>query len=419
MAADLLADASWTCCRTEPGAADSPKQLGALAPRWYAAEVPGTAAGALRAAGARWDDVDYDAEDWWFRTTFDGPPEDGPFDLRLDGIATLWEVWLNGERLAESQGMFTPTSLELPELGPTNELSIGCRALGPVLAARRPRPRWRTRLVDRQTIRHVRTTLFGRIPSWAGRAAPVGPWRPVTLRAAAGRPAARLRRLSSSLEGSTGVVAVELALEAQPVQGRAWVIVEGSRAELQPAGLDEQGHPIVRATVAVPDVRPWWPHTHGDQPLYELDLLVDGARSRLARTGFRKVEVDRSGGAFDVSVNGVKIFCRGACWVPVDPVTMVAPPDVVRASLEQLRSANLNLVRVTGTMVYEDASFFDACDELGLLVWQDCMLANLEPPEDAEFAVQLEGELDHAFELLAGRPSIAVVSGGSEIEQQA
>jgi beta-mannosidase len=437
MAADLLAAAGWTCCWTEAGAATTPDELATVPVSWIGTEVPGTAAAAVRAAGGSWETVDFDGKDWWFRTVFDAGPSPGPFLLGFDGVATLADAWLNGAHVWQHAGMFTADTVEVAALAPVNELVVRCRALSPVLAAR-SRAHWRTRLVAHQALRSVRTTLLGRIPAWAGEGAPVGPWRPVTLRPVVSEePLLISRRLAVSLisrqqtvrqtgsggdEGEAtagdGIVAVELTVRSVDPIAHAAMRVGESHGPLAVTDRGD-GWFDLAGTVRVAGVRRWWPHTHGDQPRYPVDVEIGGTRFDLGAVGFRTVDVDRAGDGFTLVVNGSPVFCRGACWVPPDPVSLVASRDDVRRGLAALRDANMNMVRLTGTMVYENADFFDLCDELGILVWQDCMLANLEPPEDPDFGAQLAVELEQQLGLLQGHPSVAVVSGGSEIEQQA
>src|SRR5262249_51774981 len=138
------------------------------------AAVPGTVAGALRAAG-RWtfgSSADFEADDWWFTTCFEAAPI-APGEravLRMGGLATLAEVWLNGERILGSDSMFIAHAVDVTErLAPANALAIRFASLPAAWSreTRRPRPRWRTRLVDRQELRWVRTSLLGRIPAWS------------------------------------------------------------------------------------------------------------------------------------------------------------------------------------------------------------------------------------------------------------
>jgi len=178
MAGDLLAGIAWECIDLSPGEAAAPDKLPRPGSDWLGATVPGTAAGALRAAG-RWswgvdDESVLDGRDWWFRCRFPGGSEPGPWSLELGGLATLADVWLNGRHLLPSENMFLAHRIVVDELARENELTIRCAALGPVLAAPHPRPRWKSRLVRAQSLRWYRTTLLGRVPAWSRWAAPVG-----------------------------------------------------------------------------------------------------------------------------------------------------------------------------------------------------------------------------------------------------
>ena len=125
----------------------------------------------------------------------------------------------------------------------------------------------------------------------------------------------------------------------------------------------------------------------------------------LGRVGFRTIEVDRSDGGFTFVVNGVPIFVRGANWFPPDPVSFRSDAGEVRRRMELVREANLNMVRIPGTTVYADRSVLDACDELGILLWQDCMFAFMDYPDDEAFVAGVGAELRQAFADLSGHPS--------------
>lgn len=138
----------------------------------------------------------------------------------------------------------------------------------------------------------------------------------------------------------------------------------------------------------------WWPHTHGEP----------------RPGGWRTIEAvgDVLRDGLRLAVNGVEVFVRGAVWTPV-------PDGELRPTLEAARDAGLNAIRLPGWGVYESPAFFDLCDELGLLVWQDLMFANLDYPYGQ---LDLDAEVEALVDVAAGHPCLAVLCGGSEIEQQ-
>ena len=423
----MLAD-GWRCTATAPGAYDAPGALASHAGPWTAATVPGTAAGALRAAGT-WS-LDgparaFDAEDWWFETTFDAlPGEAGAEDwLCFDGLASVADVWLNGAPLLSSAGMFTAHEVRVDgRLAPRNTLAIRFRALDALLAQKRPRPRWRAPMVASQQLRWVRTTLLGRTPGWSPPAAAVGPWRAVRLERRRVLALDDLR-LRADADGR-----VDCAVRVTPVAGGAapdevtLVLARGAQRFRVGLAPGDDGHWAARATLD--DVARWWPHTHGEPACYLAALECRAGtrthRAPIGPVGFRTIAVDTADGDFRVRVNGVPVFCRGACWTPPDVVRLDADEAALDAAFAQLRDAGMNMLRVSGTMAYESDAFLDRCDAHGVLLWQDLMFANMDYPEDdAAFDAEAGREVAQQLARLQGRPALAVVCGNSEVGQQA
>lgn len=379
---------------------------------WLPACVPGTVASALRQLG-RWSletPRSFDASDWWFRCHFTSPTAgDGRRVLCFGGLATLAEVSLNGAPLLTSDNMFVAHEIDVTDrlapAGGANELVIHFRSLTRALAQKRPRGRWKTRLVAHQQLRWFRTTLLGRVPGWSPAVTAVGPWRAIVLEERRGLEIGPVD-LQVSEDG-------RVTLRARIAAPTGTLIVGDARAELHAEGGFLVGE------VQVPDAERWWPHTHGPQPRYPVSLVVEGRTVALGRVAFRSLTAGPIEGEFRIRVNGETIFCRGACWTTPDLVTLRTTPDRLRAELELLCRAGMNMIRVGGTMVYEDDAFYDLCDELGILVWQDFMFANLDyPAADAGFLASVQREVTELLGRLQGRPSLAVVCGGSEIEQQ-
>ena len=401
----------WTVAPTAPGAVQGPDELHAAGLDWAAAAVPGTAAGALGDP-----DRDYDAEDWWFRCRFAVPEAfvGERLVLELDGIATVSETYLNGHLVLRSESMWREHAVDVGKLtGVDNELVIVCRALAPLLAKRRrPAARWRTRVVNNGNLRWYRTMVFGRSPGFAAAPAAVGPWRPVRL-----VPPSPITEIAAvtRLDGSAGVVRVTAAVVAtDPVS--ATVVVGDTHV---PMHRTHDGR--LQAELRIDDAARWWPHTHGEPALHELAISVDDETVATRRIGFRTLRypADIPSDGLSLEVNGVPIFIRGAVWTPADLVSLAPTPDTLRTILEQVRDAGMNMLRIAGTGAYETPAFHDLCDELGIFVWQDLMFANVDyPVADPEFSAEVEREARQVLGGLAHRPSLAVVCGNNEVEQQ-
>ncbi len=150
---------------------------------------------------------------------------------------------------------------------------------------------------------------------------------------------------------------------------------------------------------------------------YPVTMEAVGVSEHLGSVGFRTVEVDRSDGGFRLYVNGIRVYCRGSVWVPTDPISLQGDAGTTRV-LERLAEAGLNMIRIPGTMVYESDHFWEECARLGILVWQDMMLATLDPPDTDEFFELVASEVTEFLHRVRGNPALAVFCGGSETEQQ-
>lgn len=359
----------WSVASTAPNQALDLRQLDTLELSWSTEAPP---------------PEQFDDFDWWYRCAFERA--DDRDMLHFGGLATLAQVWLNGEPILESNNMFEEHRIDVGErLQSHNELLICFRSLNAALAQKRPRPRWKTRLVKNQQLRWFRTTLLGRIPNWTSPSmTPVGLWRPVTLERR--QPVIDLR---TRLDGTTGVVEIACDTEGALHVGDASVELRGGTA-----------------TLRLENAARWWPHTHGEPALYPCRFETGAESFDCGPVGFRTIAMRDE---FEIVINDIPVFCRGASWTGGD-----------RQTLELLRDAGANMVRLSGTMVYEGDAFYRACDELGILVWQDFMFANMDyPADDPAFVDSARREVAQQVRRLRRHPCVAVYCGNSEVEQQA
>lgn len=418
-------DTGWELASTEAGMVSEPADLHQQS--WSSIRVPGTIAQALAGAGLATGEID--GRDWWYRVAFAAEPvaADEEVVLCLEGIATISEVYVNGRQVVKSDSMFASHRVPIGNLlTGSNVLTVCCRALAPRLGQRRkPRARWRTKLVSDGNLRFYRTMLLGRAPGFAPGPPVVGLWRPVALDRRRGVVAEHVR-IRADLHGADGSLTCHAPLRSltdEPLPQRLSVTLRGCTGEHEgelTVAVDAGGTGVLSGTVKVPGVAPWWPHSHGAPELYE--VTIGGADSPLhrQRIGFRHLQcgpdLEREG--LSLRINDVAVFVRGAVWTPLD----LQPPQAsgtVREILDRVVGAGLNMIRIPGTAAYESAAFHDLCDELGILVWQDFMFANLDYPEsDPEFMAAVEREGREVLARLGGRPSLAVVCGNSEVAQQ-
>ena len=403
------------------------------APAWRAVDAPLPVAALLAQLG-EWSIEGpargFDAETWLYRVKLDAPAAGGR--LVFDGLATCCEVSFNGRPVLTTRNMFRRHVVDIPAAAwkaEGNELLLRFEALDTHLAPRRPRPRWRAPMVAHQQLRFFRTTLLGRTPGWSPAAAVVGPWRGVWLEPLVAA-APEVVEQRAWIEGDDGRLSLAVRLEDGPALVSA-VLRASEPGERDITWKLERGADgLHRGTGSMPAVRRWWPHTHGAPARYALSLrvlplqrAVDVAQAfetRLGHVGFRAVEIDQASDGFALRVNDTPVFCRGVCWVPLDTLRLHAAPERYRAMVATLKAAGANLIRVGGTMVYEDAAFFEACDEAGVMVWQEFMFASMDyPSADDAFVTEVAAEAAQQLALWQRHACVAVVCGNSEVSQQA
>ena len=162
----------------------------------------------------------------------------------------------------------------------------------------------------------------------------------------------------------------------------------------------------------------WWPAGYGEQPLHDATIEIAGDTIR-KRTGLRELELINEADAIGMSmtfrVNGVDIFAKGANWIPADAL----PSRITRPRIERLLreavAANMNMIRVWGGGFYEFDDFYDLCDELGLLVWQDMMFSCSQYPSTPEFLAVVDAEIRYQVKRLGSHASIALWCGDNEV----
>ncbi|MEU2281072.1 glycoside hydrolase family 2 protein [Streptomyces sp. NPDC013178] len=337
-------------------------------------------------------------------------------DLVFDGLDTAAEITLDGESLGRTRNMHRAHRFDVT--GRAGELRVR------FLPAHEEAEAVRQMTGDRPNVypapsQYIRKMACSFGWDWGPTVVTAGMWRPVRLEHWSTARISQVRPLVT-VTGTHGRVEVHLTVERTATgTGRPLT------ARVSVAGVDtevtvEDGH--AQLTLDVPDPRLWWPRGHGEQPLYDLTVtLVDGGTALDAwrrRIGFRTIELDRTadehGTGFTLVVNGVPLFARGVNWIPDDVLPSRVTPERYRHRLTQAAEANIDLVRVWGGGIYEDDAFYDVCDELGLMVWQDFLFACSAYPEEQPLRGEVEAEARENVVRLMPHPSLVLWNGNNE-----
>ena len=169
----------------------------------------------------------------------------------------------------------------------------------------------------------------------------------------------------------------------------------------------------------------WWPNEMGEQPLYDFEVVLKKDNrvldSKKFKSGIRTFEMvdepDSIGRAFYFKVNGVPMYAKGANYVPEEMIETWINADNTLRLLRQAKDAHFNMLRVWGGGIYPSDDFFNICDSLGILVWQDFMYAGTMYPYDEAFLENARIEAEEQVRRLASHPSLALWCGGNEISE--
>lgn len=410
---------------------------------WLPAQVPGTIHQDLLAAeripdpfwGLNEQAVQWVGEaDWLYRCAFDVPPEllAAPLiDLCCDGLDTFATVLLNGAPVLTSDNMFLPQRVPVREL-----LHVGRNELAIIFESALLRGRaieaehgvghaWNT---DASRV-HVRKAQYHYGWDWGPCLITAGIWRAIRLEAYTQR-IAELHcpaEVTSDLQRAT--IAARVVVAGQPAEGaQIRLQLRDARGEL----VDETMQPVsggeVRYDFQLDRPALWWPRGYGDQPRYQVTATLHAAeqtdqepadRAEL-RIGLRRMRLvqepllDEPGQSFVFEINSTPIFCGGTNWIPADSFTPRVTDERYRRWLQAAADANMVMVRIWGGGIYEADVFYDLCDELGLLVWQDFMFACGIYPAHPAFQASVRAEAEAQLRRLRHHPSIVLWCGNNE-----
>jgi len=365
--------------------------------------------------------------DWEYRCSFEAGAalvEHERLDLVCDGLDTIAVIELNGKIVGRAANMFHPHRFDVRGVlrpGP-NEIAITFTS--PLRHIRAEEARLGPRPVngDWDPFNFIRKAACNFGWDWGPKVPTCGIWKPIRLEGWSGVRIAGVRPLVQREGDERWRLDVDVELEwsggGNPA-GMAEVAarIVGDGIDASGSGRAECGAGCARVSMEGLTPRVWWPRGYGEQPLYPLMVSIgDSVVQR--RIGFREVrlntDADSGGAAFAVEINGRPVFCTGANWVPdsLFPTEMTA--ERYRERVGQAAAARLNMLRVWGGGIYEADAFYRACDEMGLLVWQDFMFACAMYPEEAPYPALVEAEARHQVTRLSTHPSVVLWCGGNE-----
>lgn len=399
--------------------------------KWFNAIVPGTIHTDLLNSKLIDDPYYADTEsklnwvteqDWIYKTEFSIDTEKNiNYYLVLNGIDTIADVYLNDKKLLSCSNMFVKYEKKLNKHLSLDKNELKIYFHSPVRYAESEERKYGRLPVELNSYRaYIRKAQYSFGWDWGPSFPTSGIWRdvyiveePSTQIDAVLIDTIRLSKSKAKLRVKVNIKCIDNSKKKLLVE------IAGESKELKITGSNTYE---VELNIKTPKL--WWPNSEGEQNLYDLKLMLfDKENNKLdsvtKKVGIRTIELityEKKENTFKLRVNGRDIFAKGVNWIPADSFLPRIGKTKYYKLLNYVKQANMNIVRVWGGGVYESDYFYELCDELGLLVWQDFMFACGAYPEHNEFIKNVKKEVEQNVKRLQHHPSIALWCGNNENE---
>lgn len=368
---------------------------------------------------------------WTYKTIFKGasvPKNVGKAVLVFDGLDTFATVKLNGSTILKTDNMFIPERVDVTSLlkkeDEDNELVIDFDSAylrGWKLVEKYPDHKWGCWNGDNSRLA-VRKAQYHWGWDWGPTLLTCGPWRPINLEIYESRLADLSVESIVPEDLKSADVKVTAEVEGKADKVRLDISLDGNQvaSETVPVSADK-----ATASFHLENPSLWYPIRYGKQPLYRVKAtLIAGGDSEEdsveKRVGLRRAELiqrplkDQPGKSFFFQVNNIPLYCGGSDWIPADNFIPRITKERYRDWIKLVADGNQFMIRVWGGGIYEEQAFYDACDELGVLVWQDFMFGCGNYPAWPSLLESIKREAYENVKLLRHHPSIVIWAGNNE-----
>lgn len=368
---------------------------------------------------------------WIFRKTFDTPQkllDCSRADLIFEGLDTVSQIWLNDKLIAKTDNMFIPHRFDITSLLKPKNNRLLIKFDSAIDYAEKLMQRYGklTEFYFGYPCRsYIRKAQYQFGWDWCPPLPGCGIFRPVRLEGIASARIEDLHIRTIDCNDKYADLSIAMKLQTEPSSYPLTCKLKITNGVQLEQALDFQpGHNRQSTIIRIENPNLWWPNGSGTQHLYNLNVELisnDKTIDRITKSfGIRTAQLNRSkdkhGESFQFEINHQTVYAKGANWIPLT----IFPGSQKRSDYEQLlksaADANINMLRVWGGGYYENPEFYDLCDRLGIMVWQDFMFACSYYPDRQWFLDNVKTEATAVIKRLRNHPSIVLWCGNNEID---
>ena len=343
-------------------------------------------------------------------------------ELIFNGLDTYADVWLNGEKILHSDNMFVRYEKEVKNLLKKHDNELKVRFY--------PFDIQRDSLIETYPLKFpekyavMRKAAYQNGWDWAPRYLNIGIWKDVELLGWNDFKIENIAFLTKNVNGNTAEMSANIVVVGDFEQPLRFDVFNKG-VKLAEKSVLCQGETLVKIPFILNNPNLWWPNEMGEQTMTEFEIKIYNNNkhidTQIVKTGIRKIELieepDSIGSAMYFKVNGKKVYIKGANYVPEEMIETWMSKDKTLKLLAECVPAHFNMLRVWGGGIYPPDYFFDICDSLGIMVWQDFMFAGTTYPYSDEFLNNVKEEAIQQVVHYQSHPSLALWCGNNEVSE--
>ena len=369
-------------------------------------------------------------ENWTYSTTFQITEEEltsGFVNLIFEGLDTYSEVLLNNQPIFSSENMFVTYEKEVKSLLLKGENKLEIKFISPINKNKERVKNYPYKLPSGSETTSLKVGSFTRKAAyhfgwdWGPRFVTMGIWKPVYLKFYNEAKINHVLTETKEINKDYAIQEFHIEIESAINSDNYSLSIGDSLFSIK---LKEGVNNII-TSIKVDDPKLWWTHDHGNPHLYNENITLSKEKqiidNQIIKFGIRQVELvnktDSIGTSFYFKLNGKPIFIKGANYIPQSSFLTDVTAEKYHNLLKMSKEANMNMLRVWGGGIYEEDLFYNLCDSLGILVWQDMMFAcSLYPTLEDDFINSVKEEINQNIKRLQKHPCIALWCGNNEVD---